>query len=256
MNNNCVNCDNVLHGAYCSHCGQKHREEERFTVKQILREVLVNITNLERGLWFTIQRLFTAPHQVLSDYLAGKTRPYFNPFRFALLMAGLSALVALSFGFFDAQNETMNKMMYGEMDEEQRAQQQQIMDFMKKMTHIIPLLLIPFISLASRRVFRRPALNYAEHLIINTFLFAQLSVIGLFVQFLYIYDASMIIWSIPISLALGVVYYTYALKPFFGYRLVSTFFRSVGAYIGGFLLFLVFSGLIGFVVGLTAAILR
>lgn len=68
----------------------------------------------------------------------------------------------------------------------------------------------------------------------------------------------MIPWGIPVSLTLGIVYYTYALQPMFGLSRVSTFFRSTAIYIyiGGYLLFFLFIAVFALIAGLTIGILK
>jgi len=254
---NCKNCDTPLQGQYCYECGQRVITQ-RLSMRIIFRNLVEIFTNVDRGFFYTIKELLRHPERVITDFVNGATVSYINPFRFLLLTVGLSTLINISLGLYDLQaadiNENINTTMGLEHDSEMLERQQRLQTEMKKYVNLIPLLVVPFISLTSFLFFKRLKYNYAEHLVMNSFFFGTLSFIGIPLLLLFAFFPQLIAYAMPVGLIVGIIYYTYATRRLFQFSVVSTFFRSIGVYVGGFLTAMLTFAILGFFVGLAVAI--
>jgi len=254
---NCKNCDTPLQGEYCYECGQRVITK-RLSMRVIFRNLVEIFTNVDRGFFYTAKELLRRPERVISDFVSGATVRYVNPFRFLLITVGLSTLINLSLGIYDMQaadiNENINATMGLEQDPELLQRQQQLQTEMRKYANLIPLLIVPFISMMSIWLFKRRGYNYAENLVMNAFFFGTLSFVGIPLLLLFALFPQLIAYAMPVGMVFGVAYYTYATKRLFKFSVISTFFRSIGVYVGGFLAVLVAFGFLGFLGGLAYAI--
>lgn len=173
----CKTCESAVVGVYCPHCGQRHRER-RITMRSIAIELFQLLTNLERGLWHTILGLVRDPGKVIRDYLEGATVLYFQPFRFLLLTAGISALVS-SFVDFDKVVEMATNMGGVEMTPEAKAIQTKTVHSLLRYTTALISLSVPLSSIGTYLAYRKFRSTYAEHMVANAYLYGLLSLLSI-----------------------------------------------------------------------------
>jgi len=118
--------------------------------------------------------------------------------------------------------------------------QSQFNDYIKNFLNIIPFLTLPFYSLISKWVFKKYKLYYAEHLIMNCYLFGQTTLISLFSLFVVYLVPSLIVFFQLFGIAIFVTYFTYSLKSVFKTSIIKSFFASITIYLLGMLLFFIF----------------
>ena len=232
----CKNCHNHFQGNFCNKCGQKVMQD-RNTLKRFFNLVFESI-DVQKGVLYTAKLLFTNPGKLVNEYLDGRTKDYYNPLKYLLIIAGINAIVMLSFNIFDTNVENTNELL-GETGEGNKLQLL-IIGYLKRFLNIFPLLIIPFYSLVSKWVFKKHKLYYAEHLIINSYLFAQYTLLQMITYLL--------LFQIPglseLSLAFGIVvfisYYTYAFRSIFSIRFLPSFLSALGIIFIGVLIFIVF----------------
>ena len=119
----CKNCNSVHINNYCSDCGQKIYTK-RFTLKNFFF-VFLDAFNIEKGFLYTLRMLFTQPGKVINDYISGKTKSYFNPLKYVLIIAGIFAFLVVSTGIIDTSIKTTNEVVYN--SSEVMKQQQEMM---------------------------------------------------------------------------------------------------------------------------------
>jgi Protein of unknown function (DUF3667) len=158
---NCLNCSNELTGKFCSDCGQK-TETHRFTMHEWLHEIPHSIFHVDSGFFYTFKNLCLRPGTMIREYLGGKRKDYFSPFLYVLVWCGIFILV--SHFLADAEHH-----------------QAEITD-LKSATEFIDEnyykilvvgMILPF-SISSFLVFYRSKFNFAEHLVLNSFVISQL----------------------------------------------------------------------------------
>lgn len=235
----CPNCGSTNIDNYCSSCGQKIFAN-RFTFKAFF-EVIGNALNFERGFIHTAIGLFQNPGTVINNYLKGKTKSYINPLNYILIITGIYAFLVLSLKIFDSSIEASNSIVQGnnsELTPDMLAYQQNIIEVIKKYLNFVPLLLIPLASLFSKWYYRKRKLYYGEHLILNTFIFAQNLIITIFISPLVLIIPQLLHIFPLLSIITTFIYFTYALRSIFRQSIVKAFGGTIVIY-GGSSLFLI-----------------
>jgi hypothetical protein len=76
----CANCGILLHGQYCSSCGQRARER-MITFWELVRDAGDLLASLDSRLWRTLGLLLFRPGRLTLDYLQGRRARYVAPLR-------------------------------------------------------------------------------------------------------------------------------------------------------------------------------
>jgi hypothetical protein len=92
----CLNCETILVGEFCHHCGQAAKAPARITLGAILHELPHAILHLEHALPRTIFALVRRPGHTIREYLAGKRVHTYSPFTLLFLVSGLLGLAMLT----------------------------------------------------------------------------------------------------------------------------------------------------------------
>jgi hypothetical protein len=96
----CMNCDTVLTGQYCGHCGQR-AQARLIRLPELIRDAFGDLFELDSRLWRTLVPLAFRPGRLTRDYLRGRRARYMPPFRMYLVLSLAFFLVA----FFDPEEE-------------------------------------------------------------------------------------------------------------------------------------------------------
>jgi len=73
----CANCDRILHGHFCSHCGQAAHVTR--SVAHLGEELLHGLTHFDGKAWRTLPALVFRPGRLTYDYIHGKRARYIAP---------------------------------------------------------------------------------------------------------------------------------------------------------------------------------
>ena len=90
----CKNCGEDFEGNFCNHCGQK-----KFASKvnfKIFSSWIIDAFDYHSGLINTFLHLQTKPGVLVHDFLAGKTKSYFNPVTYLLISFSLAIILAVT----------------------------------------------------------------------------------------------------------------------------------------------------------------
>ncbi|MBK8705957.1 MAG: DUF3667 domain-containing protein [Saprospiraceae bacterium] len=179
----CKTCQTPLEGLYCHNCGQKTLTGH-ITVKSLTASLFHIITNLEQGFTYTLIALFTRPGQVIREYLEGATRRYYHPLRYLLVLSGFAVLMAAT---IDMEKILMQSSQFTgvALTPEAVEMQKKTYEVMVKYMSLVYVALIPIMSLGSYFIFKRYKFNYAEHMVANSYLYGQLSLLSLVTVNLY-----------------------------------------------------------------------
>ncbi|MBU8893794.1 MAG: DUF3667 domain-containing protein [Bacteroidales bacterium] len=243
----CKNCNSTQIDNYCSNCGQKIYTK-RFTLK-IFFFVFLDAFNIERGFIYTLKMLTFKPGVIINEYIKGKTKSYFNPLKYVILIAGIYAILVVSTNIFDTSIESSNKILSKNSEVINQAQnseetiefQKKFIEFFKQYINIIPILIIPFLSLVTMWFYRSKKLFYGEFLIVNCYLLAQSYVITFILSIPLVIIIPTLTNYVPLGLLMiTIVYYSYALyKVFLGSPIVATI-KAILIYVIGTLFFYIF----------------
>jgi hypothetical protein len=240
----CVSCGAMRTGAYCSQCGQKALDG-RFTFPNVLRHVVTDALDLNRGLLFTAWSLLRDPGRAIRSYVAGRTVRYTNPVKYLLIVVTLVVLVYVQMGAL----ESMVAALQPGTDPSAELAKNPMSAWMVGHLNVMMLVGLPFLALASWLVFRRAALTYAEHLIFNLYVYAQQSLMSLLLV-TPLFAAGQVVPGILIQCVITLGYYAWAASGFFQMRPLPAFLRTLGTQIIGGLLSAVAGGIIGAAVAL------
>ena len=91
----CMNCGTVLHGPYCSNCGQKVTDLNQ-SFWSFLMEYLANAFQLDTRLLPTLKEMVIHPGKLTQEFFKGKINSYVHPLKMNMFMLVIViAIVAL-----------------------------------------------------------------------------------------------------------------------------------------------------------------
>ncbi|MBW8242776.1 DUF3667 domain-containing protein [Muricauda oceani] len=247
----CKNCDTRLRTdfLYCPACGGKVIRN-RITVKNLWTDVLERYFNLDNTFVNTFVHLFSKPEVVIEGYLQGLRRKYLNPISYLGIALTLSGLIVFMMA------KSIDFMQFDAFDTKtQTVFQEKLMGFIMDYQALIFIIYIPLMAISGWLCFDKKGYNFAERTIIfmyvlahySIFLFLPSVLVLLFIPEYYIH------FSFIGSLAM-VVYATYAVIRISDSEGVALVARLLLFYMILFMLYILNSTLIPFIMILTGVI--
>jgi len=154
----------------CETCNARKRPG-RLTMAYMLHRLREDVFGTERGFFLTMWHLFVRPQQVTSAFIKGDSLRYFSPIKYFIVIFAVALLLSKSQSFFDAQ--IIKQMVKSNIATEELARK-----FVTDWNAALYLPMVLFLALATRGFFRQSGLNYAEHLVIATYGWAQVVLIS------------------------------------------------------------------------------
>ena len=230
----CKNCQTQLQGPVCHQCGQKYIAQRWSTLK-LYQDFIHQITNIEKGFLFTVKALFAFPGTIIRDYWNGKTVPYYNPARYVLIWTALNLLLTIWLGIDDLLQESLQPQgLEAEFGEARVESADQRLD---SWMNILVLLLIPVNSLMTIWLFKKSGQNYAEHLILNTYILGQQALFGVFMVTLFYFLPSIIMMFLIVNFLIGWLYNSYVFKQLFQNNWTATILKALAVGVVGILVY-------------------
>ncbi|WP_109299671.1 DUF3667 domain-containing protein [Aquimarina sp. AU474] len=246
LNHQCKNCEHQYQGEYCNQCGQK-RIIERWTIKKLFNNALTAVLNLEKGYFYTFNRLLVNPGEVVENYLNGNTVKYSNPFRYALIGIAISIFFIFTLGVWDLQVDGMVEMYRNlgiiQNDADELVMRER-MGIGTKFMNFLPFFMIPFISLSSKLFLERYKLYYAEHFIMNTLLLGQATLYGVLVSISIYFLPDYISLIFVLGILIAAFVYCKMFHHLFKISYVKGFFLGLLIYLFGYMFFIIFVSII------------
>jgi hypothetical protein len=153
----------------------------RITMRSIFN-ILLEQFHLEKGIGYTIKRWVLSPRQAAEEYLLEDRKRMIKPFRFVLLTVAIATF--LSFQFMPIGEDLVAEMKadpnWAQIPDFLKPFIEQSSIITKKYFNLLFLSSIPFVSLASYWIFKEIQYNYAEHLVINSYLFSIQTIVYIF----------------------------------------------------------------------------
>jgi len=150
---------------------------------------LIDSLNLEKGILYTAKELTIRPGKTIRNYIEGKRVRYSNPVKYLLLISAIAAFINLYVPYEDI----LNIKVEGTTDEAKAVETTITQLFglvYRQYFTVIMVASIPIISFLTWIFFFKHKVNFAENMVLNTYLSAQSLIIY-------------IILNIPILLGLG-----------------------------------------------------
>ena len=225
MTGQCLNCSNAVRASYCENCGQK-TTTHRFSLKHIFSHDFVHgVFHLDKGLLYTVRELLVRPGHSIREYIEGKRVRHFNYFTLILLILTLGVVLEQ----FTPVNPT-------DIFESVRSNEDIVafMEMIREYPKVFVLATIPLYAIFSWVFFRKAQLNFAEHLVLNSYraagelLFSlSFNVIMIFVHDLEVLKVVNIVLTIIVPVYSTIFYYQFFSAHSF--RRAGLFFRSLFA---------------------------
>lgn len=229
----CKNCGNTYEGNFCNNCGQK-TINKRITVSHLFQSLLERF-DINRGIIYTAKMLFVQPGKVIQDYLDGRTKIYYNPISYLVVVASFYSIIMISFNIYDSSVGSLNEAMG--LPEDQLEFQRKFGSIMKKFLSFISILMIPFYSLASYWIFKKRKLYFAEHMIINSYLLAQYLLILTLLMTVFIFFNEYADYLFYLGLVVFMGYFAFGYQNLFKSSIFRSLISAIGVNILGMIMF-------------------
>lgn len=227
---------------------------ERITFLKLAKDV-GEVVNLERGILYLIRELILRPGETIRSYLYENRMSLFHPVRFLFVTTAFSFFI---FWLFDGA-QSISEII--DLSQPQNPDTETILDaeltarlfteIFNDYFNLMIWLFVPVISLFSYLLFRKAGYNYAENLVLNTFI-TGVSNIFTTLGYLMEYGFGIMYFSVITSL-FYVGYNVVVYHRFFRYPSASVVRSLVAIFLGYLLYILVFSFVIGIIVGTKVA---
>ena len=196
------------------------RTVKRITVRQSVEDFL-DAFNVERGLVFTVKMLFRNPGMLIRYYLSEGRFKVVNAFRLLIISTALSlVMMNLTDSFELLFNVT------GNTPEETDKMSELILYLFTDWYNLLVWISIPVFALFSYRLFRRyEKFNYAEHLVIQSFIISAANIIVVAIVpigFIITHKIAFLI-----SFVLGLLFFFYLFYSLYRKKTVWFFLRMI-----------------------------
>lgn len=230
---------------------------ERITLRTIWHGIL-DIFNLERGLIQTTLTLTKRPGQAIREYLLEDRERLMPPFRFLIFMVAIGTFITVQ--YFNSNPDWMTEFKEGYKSAATGDSRNDLFlkNYMEKTSYLFNnyfnlfiLITIPVAALVTMWFFRR-RFNYAEHLVINSYVTGYLTVVYIVLSPILFFVNFTILSGIYtiITFLYSIIVYTQVYE--------SRGFRGVAASLGVLLVYftlyyiLIFTFFIGIAIYMTA----
>jgi Protein of unknown function (DUF3667) len=178
----CRNCSALLHGRFCSMCGQEDHPLDP-TIGEVIGEAAREISTLDSRILRSVRRLFVSPGFLTTEHFEGRRVAWVSPVRLYLIFSVCYFAIV---SFTGAPPLDVNLRFTGNNDEETRRVIQQLgfstaeevqRAINQALTTWIPramFLLVPVFAWLVSRVRRGSGRNYPHHVIFACHVFAVL----------------------------------------------------------------------------------
>ncbi|MFN0082144.1 MAG: DUF3667 domain-containing protein [Ferruginibacter sp.] len=93
---NCLNCNAVVNGRYCSICGQENLEPQE-SLWHLIVHFFNDITHFDGKFFSSVKYIVTKPGFLSSEYIRGRRMSYLNPVRFYVFTSFFFFLLFFTF---------------------------------------------------------------------------------------------------------------------------------------------------------------
>jgi hypothetical protein len=129
----------------------------------VLHELLHVFTHADKSIFAYTGHVLLRPGQVVTDYLAGRRKRYFNPFQFLLLVVGAATLLTTVGHYYEATGHGLQQRLQSSLTAEQLVRVESYFHYVGKYQNLWwLLLLLPLYSLIAWGMYGRRRVNYAE----------------------------------------------------------------------------------------------
>lgn len=146
----------------------ENEKPERITFSYLWEKVMA-VLNFEKGLPFTIWQFAVYPGKAAKEYLFGDRKKFMDPVKFTVLAIAIGTYILVK---HMAQQESPFEAMIPTEDEKMREGVTYLGQLFGEYYNVFLFLNIPLYALMTKILFKKKELYFAEHLVINAYLYA------------------------------------------------------------------------------------
>jgi hypothetical protein len=248
--NNCIKCNEPVHGNYCSSCGypvELKKIDGRYILNEIGDVFLVN-----SGMFYTIKSLITKPGKTVRHFITEDRSQCVRPITFLVVTSLFYAIVNYFF-HIEMKDNTFDVNLFFDIKVEGLPTAIFIFGWMTENFAYSGILTGLFMALGVKIFFRKADYNLFEIFVLICF------VSGISTLFITV---STIIQSIThlnlrgISSIITLVYFIWATGQFFGMKKAGSYIKSLLSYFFGILIFASIIVLVSFLIDFVIYIIK
>ena len=242
----CANCGNSYTGQFCNQCGQK--QVHRYTITHVLHELLHVFTHADKGIFSFGWQVLTRPGTVALDMVEGRRKRYFNLFQYLVLIVGISTFAVTKTHLMEQTMESVNNLTGTKAAGQMSQLQQQMVGLLQKYFNLLQFFLIPVYALFSWLYLRRNY-NYAENIILNSVISAQVNTISVVITlfFFLLHSPALVVWHGLVSILVIISCFAVSFRQFFKISFAKALLYSLLVYVCAYVVQLVLITIILFV---------
>jgi hypothetical protein len=229
------------------------RQVKRITIKNVLVNFLESFS-LERGGIHTIKSLLVKPGETVRDYLGPNRYHYTPPFRILVVSTALVLyFISLSSSVEGFEQSFSSGFNQGAEETNSGKEAAEFIQIMQNYFNLLLWSLIPFMALFSFLLNRKKRYNYAEHLVLQTYLFCITNIITFLILADHLLPQLVVITVVGIG---SLLYFVFGYKQFTQRSWPRSTFDSVVIYIGASFLWTAALGILVLAAGLISTLLQ
>lgn len=173
----CPNCTAEIIGNYCHECGQKSADT-KYTLRGMMYDLVFSTFHIEKkGLPHTLRELTLRPGQAVLNVVDGQRLFLYPAFKYLVLMGALVIVFSLRYNFFHNEvtqvNENHTLTMLLGLDVMSQQFLASFFKFAEDEATLLNIMAVPVFTFFSWALLSRRRFNFAENLILNTYITAQ-----------------------------------------------------------------------------------
>lgn len=220
----CKNCKILLsdQNQFCPNCGAKIIKE-RLNLKMIFQEFTSTFISWDNTILKTFKHLISQPETVINLYINGTRKRYLKPFTFLLIALSVYGIYLNIFGHLYLETLSEGIKFNNEnikFDKEFIVQMQKTISIGFKYFNLIQMLLIPFYAFILKKVFKKN--NFVEHIVIISYVEAELFIISTVLLVIMILLKVNIIVASNILSPFSYIYFFYVYKRVYQLSFIDT----------------------------------
>jgi len=222
MESTCQNCQSELQGNYCHNCGQK--QQGRITLGFIFNELFKHVFDLESPFINTVKGLTIRPGTTCLEYVNGIRKSITSPIQYLIITITVHFIIYYTLDLNYLEMSGMNPQeINGISSATVKSDFDNIGEFIANNIKVLMLMYIPIYAFFTSIFFKRKTYNYAENLILVTYLQAHSYIYQIFFLFLVSIDESMFLLVLLVDFS----YYTWGVLRFFKSNLFVGIFKCL-----------------------------
>jgi len=235
MAENCLSCNEVITGKYCSNCGQKAKLD-RINGHYIKHEI-EHVLHLEKGIFFTVKELILRPGKTVRSFISENRTRLVKPIIFVIVTSLIYSLLSHAFHMDTSYISLQN------------ADSGSAVNYLDKWVNehygYSNLMMSLFIGLWIRLFFRNYDYNFYEILILLCFV---MGICMLVFSICTILEGLTHVSFYITGSVIFLIYATWAIGDFFDRSRKKNYFKALGAYVLGMLSFSFLVTLLGLLI--------